>query len=460
MNSRLATQALAMVREILEAEQRIVFDLKVVLFSSTDPNYIFTVPWFTSFDIVQDFGANAFDVIHAACEVQMSAFLAVLAHRQDLHAKVSWGLRPSITTGEVEPLWSGTYKVVVTTEPNPHLEHNINQVVTLDPATETPTSSQTAVLHPLEFDLYHEEMVTLRKETYNFIAAECTIAQLVYLLAHLHGIKRVRMVPPDNQRVYPQLTLPSILNFRSALNYLQEGPGLGIYDHACCYYYRDDTLYVFPRFKVGGQGTDNRTAHLYLIPNWEMGNGVSFHRIDEIGDLHLIINDVAETMNTAAIAMENIGTSSYLLHTDRLVDSDPKWMQPTGINLPNDLVSLIEFPGEDGFFGNTHTPLYRPSSGNLHKFRSELAAGRNTLMTATWEEAIPFELYPGQRIHCHYLKSDSLPDQPIDGTKFVYERQGMGIVNRVVYVFQRETHETGYCYHCSASLILQLDEEL
>jgi hypothetical protein len=268
------------------------------------------------------------------------------------------------------------------------------------------------------------------------------------------------MVPADNQQQYPQVAMPTLMDLRDSLFYLQEGPGLGIYNHGCSCYYRDNTLYLFPKFRTDTPGTDGRVAHMYLIPNWELGSGTSFHAEDEIGNLHLILNDISETSDPVAIGMENIGTALYLLDSPRLLHSDPGWMRPNGLQIPADLVELVELPSKRGFFAETHTPLYRANDGNSFKHRSILTANRNILMVATWEEAKPFQLYPGERIYCHYIRMANPEQGSSAETKQIHEKTASGIVNRAHYSFQRERQPLGDCYRCSASLILQLDEDL
>jgi hypothetical protein len=452
--TRLDSQIINMVNNIIAAEQDQVYGITLTLHSSIDRDFSYQVPFINNFLVIQNFTEESFDWAELTMKLNAAEYQQVSMHAQGLLATIKCQRRSMVETTMYEVVWQQTLTAVITSEIDVAITKGIPRY---NKDKDTQLADSELRVFNLTIQLYETAAIQLRKYGAAFILKDVTVKQVVEMLVGVHQISNLKMSEPDNKKVYSQVLIPSSMTIVAAIEYLQDNQGFGIYNEGVTVYYHDDTLYVFPESKPGFN--DNYTAcQIIIVPDSGLSGLRSSHWVSPNNELFFIGGgNISQTEYTLA-SIENRGNTAYLLAQDKVPLAESRTVKRGKVTINPDLLSISGLESTWGLTENAYSPAVYNSMGNTCSIMTTLAVDLGSDLTIVWDNAIPWLIQPGHPIVCHYLATESVGATPAE-TKYVVRHHIVGICHRVMYSFFRNEQPSGLCYTCQASITIRIPAE-
>lgn len=258
----------------------------------------------------------------------------------------------------------------------------------------------------------------LRVTSFSFQLTESTVKDAILFMAHSCKIDTVAFVPPENETIIPNIIIPPIHTFQTALDYIQEI--YGVYSNGLGYYYSEGVLYIYPKYDTNPMmpiGKDEDVPNLYFIGGVKFPNLEVNHAVDIYNTTHIVINAANINKDQVDVGIENDGTGILMMHADRVIDSWRSMDEARGADAariglgqmnihktPNtSLFSLTNCERKTiGIDPNISIIKYMFDEANPYKQRLPINRYKRTTINTAWENATPFTFKPGYRIVWNY----------------------------------------------------------
>lgn len=424
--------------------------LEVSLYSSDNPdkNHIVKPLLVENYVIMQDFTKTYTDVVLLTVNVSPSEFFTLVNNHKNLNCTiisypVLEGTRQVLYNFETkEPNisqegWIHTYRAVILGLQDILQEININQLV------KTENNNENDVLQSqrmkISLQLINTSSYDVRTRTFALPLRNVTVKQAIYAAANTLGIKNIYLQEPDNKQVYPHITFPAMQTLESFIPLLQKT--YGIYKEGVEYYFTNDTLYIYPGYKIDPNRNDP-IVNIYKVPDNYYPGLFGYHSKDVDNNLYIVSDSIAKVEDKANANLENIGNNVLTLDTEKTLDLSRQVNGFKGTFNSNNLLS-ITMKNVEGNTTNRNKSIYLQGSSNPFQMSSLMMKDNKIEVTLGWHNPLPYLINPGQRCIYHY------EDEVGYKTK-------IGIIESVSYVFDISTRTSDYIYKSTAILRLRL----
>lgn len=259
-------------------------------------------------------------------------------------------------------------------------------------------------LIPVDFELIDPELYFIRRKQFQFMATDVTMEDIIKFVTQQFGIRKLHLVPPDNEKRYTNFVIPKMLSLDSIFTWLQKRPGLGVYTQGCNYYYSNDVLYVYPSYDC--DPVNGITSHVYLVGEGNYMGMANNHRVDETNGYH-ILTSVRPAFQPIAIAgYENDIDGRVLCRTEKMVEYWHKVNPEKNIVVPSNNVVLLSKFSNLGIVNSTESSTAKVILTNNNSFDrvSDVSAIFRNRMAFEWDKADIFSLKPSFPMKIHYDK--------------------------------------------------------
>lgn len=284
------------------------------------------------------------------------------------------------------------------------------------------------LIDPLEYEF--------RKMRCNGLHSEISIKDALKLYTNQFGISKIKIVDPDNTKVYDNFLIEPIKSIANLFEYIQER--YGVYEKGLCYYVHNKTMYIYPSYEVELKNKwDTPTVHLYSVdPSTYVGVPCYHKFIDE--ELHIVSNSPVIDSDLRASLIEDIANTILVDFKDELLtNTDELKADKVSVELA-DRVRLLELSDIETMSSDTLTVRYGVSHGNTYPIMTELNRVKNIMTGVNWSMSNPFEasIEPGSQWYYHHDGEDGYKVLPATCRQLVYSitpnnQQGEAIIYTV-----------------------------
>jgi len=331
----------------------------------------------------------------------------------------------------------------------------------------------------VSFQLIEDVVYKTRIKEFSFQMPDSTVKDAILYIATISGISSVMFVEPDNTTPIENLVVPPMHTFKSALEHIQLA--YGVYYKGLGYYYDEGVLYVYPKYEtvpsVPPPGCElGNVNNVYFIGAEKFPGMEINHAVDREESVHVVLNHNVNNTDMVDMGIENFGTGIMLAHAERMIDQWRSVLEPgdkegcarIGLNKINVLrtpnvvlTALSECERKKiGIDPSVSIIKYAFNDGNNYHKLTPMNSYKRTLMTTTWDNAVPFTFKPGFKIMWHYDDENPEARDPEDR---VSEQSSMyntkpGVVNSVTYIFQLGSRVgTTNIFRCTANMSVYLE---
>ena len=302
--------------------------------------------------------------------------------------------------------------------------------------------------YKMKVEFIFPDIFSARKQMINLLMKNTKMdSMLEAVVSHFH-IAKEQIAVPDNKWKYTNLLVP-YMHFEEVMSYLQNAPGLGVYNNGFCSYItrywkclKKNCWYVYPRY---GSPRKENPIHVYSVgANIQKGAQCWHYKCSSSG-VNILVNDEVEIINWSDLGTENAPTgidtlqSQLTLDGHRTLIADNKWKIERHRNLlqvlstdPVDKKQVVKFEQRRG-------------KDNDYKIKSELRSYQGSSLMFQWNYAEPWIFTPHTKVFFYY-------DHPQCLKKIV------GQAEKVTYEFIRDkTRAIMPMMVCTAAVTLNYD---
>jgi hypothetical protein len=352
------------------------------------------------FVFTQNFIENISDKLRVSVNIKLTTFNFLMHWRKDLRCELRMG-HVNARSGalSVEPtFFSKQYRCIILTQRDPFKMYPAKMV---DPGPNASALNQpfTEQRIDVELELIPEDVYELRKLRIHATYHKVKMEQILYHTASLFNIKKCSIVTPDNTKEYENFIIPPMMGFRELYGWLQRAPGNGIYNYGFCYYYTDETLFIFPRFAAPA---NKNVTHIYAVGKENFGVVDNCSTRDENGNLHILANSMIDTMDYTDLGIENEATAIMFQEATTLIANSHKMLSTGGFKVNPDNFDTLHWRSPKGIASDVFTPEYKISRGNQFVHSSSLKAMEGYDIELYWKNAELGSILPNRLIKFHY----------------------------------------------------------
>ena len=426
-------------------------DVKIYNSDNPDPSHVVKPLYIESYNIIQDFTKTYTDIILLTVNISVKEFFSIIKNNgKNLYCSifsypVSEASRVPIynikqdDTNINQGGWIHTYRAIVLGLADILKEFNINQLMQQENDTNNTTPYKHSQRMRLALQLISEDAYDVRTRSFAVPLSNTSVKQALYTSANILGIKNIYLHEPDNQQVYPSLIIPPMQTLESFIPMLQNHPG--IYKEGLEYYYTNNTLFIYPGYKVDPNRSDS-IVNFYKVPKDTFPGMFGYQYKDKDSNLHIVTDTDIEINDTSPTSLENIGNHVVTLDTEKSLDLTRDVNGKKGSFNRNNLVS-IALQNIEGNTPNKYKTTYVQGSSNPFQMASQILKDNKLEITLGWHNPLPFSINPGQRCIYHY------EDEVGYKTK-------LGIIDAVSYTYSLNSRNSSYIYHGEAIVRLRL----
>lgn len=446
----------ATVLEHLNKAQSNLFTLSVEIYSSENPDksHIVKPLYIKNYTIKQLFTKQYTDEITLSLETTPEEFFKVYKNRQNLWCSiVAYPLtersrqidyNTKVTSDNVLSTsrsenngWVHTYRAILLNLSDITKQININQLQKTENNNTTDNLQSQTIRYSLQ--LIQEDIYHIRSKSFHLPLRNTTIKQAIYAAANTLGISNINLYEPDNRNTYQHLTFPPMQTLESFVPMLQNSPG--VYKEGCEYYYTNNTLYIYPGYKVD-LDRNEPVVNIYKVPENMFPGLFGYHSRDDDNNLHIVSDTATSIQDTAPGSLENVGNQFMTLNSENTLDLAREVNGKNG-TFNSELMVTIGMANIEGNTKSKYKTKFISGSSNPFLMASNMIKDNKLTVTVGWHNPEPYSIIPGQKCIYHY--------EDVEGYK-----TKIGIIDDIVYSFELNSKSTEYIYRGTAVITLRL----
>ena len=389
------------INEVLDCSRTsVLYDIEFILVSPSNPDINFKVTRLERIDIVMDFEKHFMNFVDVDFTITKQQYIQIMKNSTDLQAIIKYyefdidaQVRGKLLSVEQYLVAlrdkQDLYKIfpesqIKASQKSFALEDRANQLIDV--------SAQ--LITPLEY--------TLGKIRINAILRQVTMKQVIQYLCVQFEIPRLRLVEPDNQKLYENFIIPPMMDITNIFDWLQNDDGKGIYDKGLSYYVKNDTLFVYPKYEIDIHS--KRCINFFKIPN-VIESDVSTVGFKN-GHLQVLVKDPIYSEDLTDVMVENDGNAIIVHHLDKLINNSYDTPEGFKYNVFDDNTTVEILESKKGLITDVYNPRFKTSAENVYRIRSEIAGNELVYMS----------------IHLHHLHYNNF--KPADRVEYSYDGDG------------------------------------
>ena len=414
-------------------------------------SYKFTPDYINRLTIGQDFLNKYTDYIELELEIPTSDYISLTEHYGGLFCELKFYYADPASASILEPYTTIKQRAIIIDREDLTKTMSIADLV---PPTIKEKASISASVGKAVYDyqfsstrvvkiqLIDDKIYKIRKRRAGFILRDETTTSAIMLMAKQMDIATVNMVKADNTKKYKNLVIPPLTSFKDAFDYIQSGPGMGVYEQGFSYYFTKDTLYIYPAYST--DPTSVKTVHVFNVGPGKLA-GCHGYDTTIATERFIIANGQVTTVNLQESSLENEGNAIHLIKGERIVSDWVKEHNKGFSILPKVNTETVYMDtGNAGMIRDkTVSPSYAISFDNPYVIKSRLASANRELVSFQWQQAVPFSFLPGGKVVYYY-----------DGPNILNKKNG--ICEEVIYDIQRSDRLKRQMYTCVAFVRLSV----
>lgn len=238
----------------------------------------------------------------------------------------------------------------------------------------------------------------VRRTRFNFILRGCTIKQVIQYLCNKMGIRKLRLVEPDNKKVYTNFIVEPMLDISNVFSWLQNSNGKGVYNKGLSYYLLNDTLYVYPPFETNL--TSKMSIDFYRIPRVLPSEFTCMSYKNN--NLIVLLQSPPMDTNNVDADIENTHNTALVHHLDTIIPNSYNTPEGFKYNVFESNTTTAVLDSKKGMTSDVYNPRYVRSHDNVFRIHSDLWGNELLTMTIVANHIHPTLLKPADKITYHY----------------------------------------------------------
>ncbi len=374
----------------------VLYDITFMLVSSSNPDIKFDVSKLERIDVVQDFEKDFMDFIDVDFQVTKQQYIQIMKHSEDLQCIIKY-YEYDIDAGKRGKLLITDQLLVILRDkkdlykifPESQIEANSKEFSLEDRADQRIMVSA-QLINKLEYSLI--------KTRISAILRNVTMKQVIHYLCAQFEIPRLRLVDPDNKKVYANFIIPPMQNIYSVFDWLQKDDGKGVYDKGLSFYVKNEVLFVYPIYETDIKS--KRCVHFYKIPN-TLESDVSTVGFKN-GNLQVLVKDPVSNVDLTDMMIENQGNAILIHHLDKIIPNSYNTPEGFKYNVFESNTTMEILNSKKGIITDVYSPNFRTSAENVHKVRSSIANNELIQMGIHLNHMHYNNFKPADRVEYHY----------------------------------------------------------
>lgn len=418
--------------------------MDVEIINTDAPSFKIVPKQVKHFSITQEFSDSFMDTIQIGVELTPQEYIDLIQYSQNLRCAVNiWKVdNHAFKMIEKFPPTQIFMKAIVADMQDLLKKYNINELLPKDKSSVNDAYQSLKI--PVTLQLLTDTAYDLRHKQFHTMLKDVKIIDAIYYIANIYKIKAIKMIPPDNERVYKVLPIPPMHTFGSALDFLHQR--YGVYSKGMEYYYtHDDILYIYPGYDTRPKLTNSEMVlNIYNIPAGHYAGNDGYHYIDGT-NIHIVSNGDKELKCMVDEGIETVGNFAVSLRSDTVLDVN-RQVDNKAIKITGQMTTSVGIDSKRGMSANVQNAKYTTSTDNLFMQASKLAEFYCSMAVVPWSISEPFTITPGQKVILHY------DDQGKYNTH-------LGIVESVRTGLKTEGRPHEHIYSFTSILVLRLEPE-
>lgn len=392
-------------KAIDDTDEKCVFSIKCNL---VDPNsdYKLEPRYVKAFSVEQDFYETYTDTVQIQIAITPEEQKEILAHMQDLECSLIF-YRTDVKTGELQydqdPIIK-QFRVFMDNQVD--LEKKFNANAFGDSETGQKMSAQQAgALTDFTMHLITKDLHDLRLATVNSLMVNQTVETAIQYACSTSGIKRIKMVTPDDTSSHPHIEVPQMKLFPDFFKHMQST--YGVYAKGLGYYITEEedetTISIYPQFDWAKDTTPEKMVlHIINAANSQYLGASKYHS-QEDDDLYVIAVGKVDVKPLNSLGAENVGTAYMTANSEQMLDKFATIGTDGKVKVNDSVVTSVTSQNQAGNMSSgTQNIMYGGESNNLYENTTKMAAMNGTILTCAWLSAIPWMIQPGQNVTYHF----------------------------------------------------------
>lgn len=407
----------------------IVANITMTFTSPKQPDFkVYLCREIDSLTIHQDFVQNITDKIIAELQMERDIYLGLVYMRKNLkcHLEITYTKPDEVlddTQYRREPDFSMDCMAILIKFEDLFKKLTAEQLLP-DKRRETDNDRKT---FRMTVELIDEIIYKARKEQIYITARDTNMKDMLKYVVNYFGFENALIIAPSNSKKYTNFVIPPGFGIEEIMSYIQNAPGLGIYDDGLISYVMNKMWYVYPRY---GDPVNNFVTHVYCLggekysglnrmdwdENIETLDGkeassnelrlskctLGYGPIREKKPIRIISSTELKEKNWSNLGAENEPTCLVAQKMDLLVDGSRRMVDDKHCVLERCIEYAAVVPPDAMDFENFIKIKHVKSRANMHTIRSSVRALQGTTVGFTWEHARPWIFGPATSVIVHY----------------------------------------------------------
>lgn len=426
-----------MVDKIVTKDVHNTVMMKFELRNKQNPKFVIKDAFVDVFYINQNFLNNVTDDIGLKANIRPKQLLELVGQQPDLYCDIVLEYANRYTNEVIleETPIKLRYNVLIHDLSNILKRFGVKAFETTDGEEELPKSTDGDTYFAFDLQLINDEEYQINKSAFVGTVRNLNVEELIRYIASTIGIKKINLIPPDNQTKYQHIVIPPEKgSFRSVYDFLQSK--FGIYANGFRHYITNGTLYVFPPFNMKSE-TKPKLNIIRLSEDSYLG-AANYHKIEDNGDLTIVVNSELMHQTLSNISAENDGNIKPFIRSDGVFDAQVQ--KGSKLSLVN-VSAALNSRFDNSIVKQSAVQTYIKPTLNLYEHSSIFAEGNTELMGFGWTNARYDLIVPGTP------------------TEFIYDEKEKvmsktGMIEHIQYVFTRSTR---HLFTCSVDMKIRSD---
>ena len=386
--------------------------------------------------IHQDFVLNITDKITAELRMERDPYIGMLYMRKNMNCQLTITFtHPDRVVDNNEykrkPDYSSKFKVMVTKWEDLFKKMSTEQLFP-EKRRENDHDRKTFLM---SVELLAEDVYKARKESLYFTGRDTNMSDMMRYCINYFGFTKAYYCAPDNSKPYTNFVIPPSYGVEEIMSFLQNAPGLGIYNDGLISYIMNGCWYIYPRY---GEPVNKCPIMVYCLGgqkfagmnrnDWEEGNQTVPPATGKF-PLHIISPSEMKEKSYISEGSENLPTSYIAQMSDLIIDASR--------TLVNDNKTILEHRTNDPSivppdvmdYENFSRIKYIKSKCNIFRIKSEVRSMQTRILSFHWKHARPWTFQPATVVYVFYDDHAKL-------------EQAIGMAEKVTYTFTRDSEKS------------------
>lgn len=359
--------------------------------------------------IVHHFSTNYSEVFTIKGKMSVKAYMELVENRQELWVRVNWNRVNEFDGSVTAPVMDKMFVANIKNPIDLRSSHSSNTLESGDEGDVTEAHISNTM--DIEIELLDPDFYLLRKAAVRFITKNTTMYEVIRKSLSILGYDKVNIYPPDNTKVYKNFVMPSVMGIDKLFDFLQHGPGNGVYNNDIRHFYFEGVMYVYPGCKLGEY---HDTINVFRAGQNEITGSSSYHVETDV-DINIATDEPIVMSNEVHVNLENLGNAYLVNPTDLiygdwithvvdhyLIGNNPYVLETggsvaAGVDAPRSTRARVQSIRENSF-----SPKFIETQANVFGLTGELAARETTHMALQWNMSLPYKIKPFHKMSVWY----------------------------------------------------------